>query len=425
MYLLTPLLLAGLFTAPEDTLPTRWRLPELLAAVEARNPELELTRADAAAARARIGPVSRLPDPRLQVGLMNRSLPGLGRESPLAMDQIQLTQMFPVPGKLGAAIRGARARAAGVEADAGERRLALRLRSELEFFELDRIDRSVLVLQRTTRVLRDAEAIARTMYSVGTGRQADVLAAQVELARQDEELLAMQAMRAGAVARLNALLVRPVDAPIDSVLTPCFSDSLPPISVLVDAATGHRPMLASARARIEAAVAEQRRARLEIWPDFELGIAYGQQPRMGAPGTERMLSVMLGATLPLWSGSRQGGMRREADAMARGVEAELRAAEAETAGRIGELVAEVNRTRRLRALYQGSILPTARAAATAALAGYRNGGVGFTAVLDGHLTVVRYELQTIQLDADEAKAIAGLEALSAGDFFSTPAGGDR
>ena len=38
--------------------------------------------------------MSRLPDPRIQLGLMNRSLPGFGKRSPLAMDQIQLMQMM-------------------------------------------------------------------------------------------------------------------------------------------------------------------------------------------------------------------------------------------------------------------------------------------------------------------------------------------
>lgn len=99
--------------------------------------------------------------------------------------------------------------------------------------------------------------------------------------------------------------------------------------------------------------------------------------------------------------------------MASAAQAELRAVEAETRARIGELVADYQRTRRLGELYRGTILPQARAAASSSLAAYRTGGVSFEAVLEAHLALSRYDLQVIQLEAEQGRAVAELEALTA------------
>ncbi len=416
--LLASILLAGTLRVPPDSLPPPVRLADLLAAVEAHSPELAAARAEQLAAEARVGPVSRLPDPRLQLGLMNRTLPGLGKRSVLAMDQVQLVQMVPVPGKLGAAAASARARVGVSTAAIEERRLSLRFRAADDFFELDRVDRSLVALQHTSLLLREIEGVVRARYGVGSGRQADVLRAQVELARLEEEQTTMRAMRAGATARLNALLSFPAGQPIPAVSSPCLPESLPSPATLLDAALRGNPALAAGRARLAAAQADRRVASLERWPDFELGVAYGQQPMLAGPGTERMLSLMVGTTLPIWAGSRQGSLRREAAAMAQASEAELRAAEAELHGKLGELTAMFERAVRQRRLYSGTILPQARAAATATLAAYRTASMSLDAVLEGYLMISRYELQLITLEAEQARAAAGIEALTGLDLMN-------
>jgi hypothetical protein len=87
------------------------RLGQMYRAVEAANPRIAAAGALARAADARIPPARRPPDPQLQFGLMNRSLPGFGLADPLGMNQVQLMQMVPFPGKLRMAGQVASARA--------------------------------------------------------------------------------------------------------------------------------------------------------------------------------------------------------------------------------------------------------------------------------------------------------------------------
>ena len=126
---------------------------------------------------------------------MNYELPSLRPMDVLGMTQLQLMQMVPVPGKL---------RLAGLvetaRADASATRVAdvsfdLRTRAAMAFYDLYAVDGTLGVARDTRRILQDISAIAVKMYQVGEGRQADVLRANVELARMQEDIIRMETMR--------------------------------------------------------------------------------------------------------------------------------------------------------------------------------------------------------------------------------------
>jgi outer membrane protein TolC len=129
-------------------------------------------------------------------------------------------------------------------------------------------------------------------------------------------------------------------------------------------------------------------------------------------GTMHMASLMLGVRVPIWAGSRQQAMRREALAMREMASADLQAMEADTRGRVGELTASIARAQRLRALYTGSILPQAEATAASALAAYRVGRVDFLTLLEAQMSVNQYRQDTVNAAAELGQAIAELEMLT-------------
>ncbi len=129
-------------------------------------------------------------------------------------------------------------------------------------------------------------------------------------------------------------------------------------------------------------------------------------------GTERMGSLMLGASLPLFAGRRQLKWREEADAMRAMSEADLAWMKADTRGRITEVMAMLTSARRLGQLYRTTVLPQAEAAARSAVAAYRVGRVDFMTVLDDRMTINRYRMELVALQAEEGKAWAELEMLS-------------
>jgi outer membrane protein TolC len=220
----------------------------------------------------------------------------------------------------------------------------------------------------------------------------------------------MQSMREAAAARLNALLNRPQETEVASPVLPEYPAELPALDSLQHLALEQRPMIVAGQREVEAAAAEARLARREIWPDLQLGVQYGQQPMPGG-GTDRMMSFMLGFSVPIFAGRRQLPMRREAAAMRLMAEADLEAMRADTRGRLGELYADIGRARRLGALYRGTIIPQAEATVASALSTYRLGAVDFMTLLDDQMTVNSYRQALFQLEAEQGRALAEIEML--------------
>jgi len=391
-------------------------LGQIYRSLATTSPQLAAARARSAAAGARVAPVRTLPDPQIQLGLMNRNLPGLGLQDPLGMNQIQVMQMIPFPGKLGAAGRGAQAQADATEARADDLTWELRNQAAMLFYEIYGTERSIGVALKTQQLLRDIAATAQRMYAVGEGRQTDVLRTQVEIDRMTEEILRMRSMRDALVARLNALLDRPADQAVGEAHIPVFPAVLPDVDSLIGWALLHRPMLQAGKQDVRAAEAAQALARREIWPDLQLGVIYGQRP-MPDGGTDRMASFMLGFNLPVFAGSRQLKMRQETQAMRDMARADLGAMEADTRGRVGVASADLRQARQLRDLYRMTLLPQARVTVTSSLAAYQVGDINLMTLLDAQMTVNRYQQDLFRLEAAEGRAWAELEMLAGSELL--------
>jgi outer membrane protein TolC len=403
----------------EPGTPAATRLGDVYAGVERSNPKIAAAQALVRAAQARVPGASKLPDPQLQLGFMNYSLPGLAPMQPIGMTQLQLMQMVPLGGKLSLAGRVAGAQAAAANERVQDVEWELRSQAAMAFYDLYATDRQLAIERETLRLLQDIALTAQSMYRVGGGRQADVLRAQVEVAKMTEDTLRMTAMRQAMVARLNALIDRETVADVAMPALPQFPDSLPAQGWLDSLAASTRPVIRAGLEEVRAADASARLARKEIMPDLQIGVQYGQRgaTMTDAAGmtdrtTERMGSLMIGASIPIFARDRQLQMRTEANAMKAMAEADVAAMRAETRGRIGEAYASLTRARRLQQLYRTTVLPQAEATVASALSAYRVGQVDFMTLLDDRMTVNKYREELATLEADEGKAWAELEMLT-------------
>lgn len=391
--------------------PAAVRLGDLFAQIQDANPRLAAARSLAQAARARVPGATRPPDPQIQFGLMNYTVPNLGPMPVVGMRQLQVMQMLPLGGKL--ALAG---RVAGAQAAASNERVqdvAWELRNDIamSFYDLYATEHRLDVMRESVRILQDIESTAAAMYRVGEGRQADVLRAQVEVARMAEDTVRMQAMRQAMVARVNALLDHPLDVPVGSPALPQFPDSIPRREWLDSLARDNRPMIRAGLESVRGAESAEQLARKEIWPDLVVGAQYAQRGGdMG--GTEHMGSLMVGASLPIFARDRQYRMREETGAMREMAQADVSMMRADTRGKLGEAYANLTRARNLARLYRGTVLPQAMATVSSALAAYRAGTVDLMTLLDDQMTVNKYRQELSALDADQGKAWAELEMLT-------------
>lgn len=405
------------------------RLGELYETARLSNPGAAAAHARAEAARARVSS-ARLPaDPELELAFMNRELPGFEPMPGVGMTQLTLMQMLPVAGQLGLKGSIARSQATAAAELAGEAEWEVRSAVAMAFYDLYAADRQIAVTREALRLLEDIRQTAESMYRVGEGRQADVLRAQVQIAREAEDTLRMVAMRDAMAARLEALLG---EAGSESTAVrralllrapalPLFPRFVPALDSLQQRALAARRMLKAGEAEVAASATSVRLAKREIWPDLRIGVAYARGPSLAAMDeptrTQRMGSLMLGASIPIFARGRQLAMRKEATAMERMAVQDLSAMRAETRARVAAAHADLERARRLQQLYRGTVLPQATATVQSALSAYRVGTVDFMTLLDGQMLVTNYRRDLVKLEAEEGKAWAELEMLLSSELL--------
>jgi outer membrane protein, heavy metal efflux system len=396
----------GAAAAPAgDTLP----LADVVAMARAANPALLAARLGADAAAEAVPQAGALPDPQVQLSLMNRPLDGFGVSQPMTMNTVQLTQVVPWPGKLGFAQDRARRLASASSLDADEAELALVARVKAAYYQAAFMDRALAVMDQTRQLLRGFLQVSSALYAVGTGLQQDVLRAQVAVAQMTDDITAMTEDRVADAARLNALLGRDATAPVGPLQLPEAEDSLPSVDSLMTLAAARRPALAAAHQRELAAAAAYRAARRALYPNLMVGVQYAQRPRFDDMG-----SLMLGFSLPIWAGSRQLPLRREMQAQVAAAAARSRDLYNETFAGLAEQRAAARRAADLSRLYATAVLPQARASVEAALSAYRVGRVSFLTLVDDQMTVNRYAIERVRLTAAYDAAVAEIEALTAG-----------
>ncbi|MBM3906815.1 MAG: TolC family protein [Gemmatimonadetes bacterium] len=405
------LLLLGAATGlSAQSAPAPLTLADLVERLDRANPMIAAARAAADAARARIGPATAWPDPRAELAVMNRMLPRFSTMSPLAMDQLSVTQMLPLASRR-AMSHAAASRAQVASAGIATQRLDARRDAAAMLADWWQADSARAVMDETRTLLREAAAVAEAMYRAGQGNQANVLRMQAELTKMTAEWTAMDAMRRSAAAGLSAMLDATLDA--DS-LRPELP--VPAVSMATDTALTANPDVVLAQRRIASSAADEQLARRERWPMLELGVQYGRQP-----GTnERMVGLMAGASLPIFERQRQQQMIEEMVAMRRMTDADARSTEASARAGIAESSAALARARTLQRLYDGTLLPQLQAVRESAGAAYRGGAGSLEAMLDALMAENDARIARLTARADETRALARLERLTGQARFAVP-----
>ena len=388
-------------------------LSDVYRAVQGQNPRLRAAAALVDARSAMEASAGLPPDPAVQLGIMNFSIPGFATNMPTSMaPSVQAMQMLPI-GKLGPSRDIAELSTQMAAADAEEAWWEVRSDAAMSFYEIWQADRQIEVMRETLQWLQNFASVAKAMYSAGEGRQSDVLRAGVEVARMEAEIKRMQAMRSAAASKLNAVLNRAGDTPVGELAFEPQPIVLPGQDTLRMWAETYRPMIARGRTEVEQARTRLKLARREIWPDLTFGFQYGQRralaDEMGNSGIERMGSLMLGFTLPIFATQRQLKMRDEARAMEQMAAADLSFMRATVDARITELLADLDRARTLVQLYRSQVLPQARATVESSFSSYRVGRVDFMTLVDAQMTKNQYEQDLAALLAEYGAGAAELE----------------
>ena len=378
------------------------------------NPNLSVLRARLTAFEAKVPQAGALEDPSFRFEVSNVPLSDFNLSStPMSGNQFVISQKFSLPGKQRARERSAQFALDSVTWQLRDRELAIANAVKQPFFDLAYVIRAIAIMKKNRVLLQDLVRIARTKYAVGKGLQQDVLKAQVSLSALDTELIALRAKKQLAEARLNLVLNRSLQSPLDA---PPDTIGLSGVLLMVDAlqaqADKAHPSLKAMDQSILMWQAEVEVARRNIWPDMTVNLGYRQRlfmPNDPVKGSD-FISVGIGIPLPVFGGRKQRQQIAEARANMREIEAQRAAERQQIHYEIQRLIIEARQHRESTELFRTAMLPQAEQSLASALSGYQVDKVDFLTLLNNQMLLLNFEMAYYRHVIEHEKRVADLEA---------------
>ncbi len=377
---------------------------QLVREVWQSNRGIDAMRAAAVAANARIESAGALDDPMVSYAVAPRT----AGKYPIPNQNVQVSQRFPWPGTLNLRTRMASAEAESAEQQVADLRWRLAANARADFAQWYYVHQAIAINASNIALLKRLRAVANAAYASGQSPEQDVLQAEVELTRLDNQTIELKRMQRTVQAKINALRNRDPDTAVPAPADLPAERRLPTYAALRDAALAHYPMLRSLDARVEASRNGVDLAHKANYPQVNVMAGYNSLWDMPA----KRLVVGVGITIPF--GGNHRGQVREADA--RLDESEAKLADART-----QLLSDLDQTRETAAqamatidLYREKLLPLTRLNLQAAEADYSSGSGDFLKLITAERQDLAAKLELARARADFYTQLASLDYQTGG-----------
>jgi outer membrane protein, heavy metal efflux system len=380
-------------------------LDSLVQQVLQNNPSLQASRIRIQGAEARISQATAWDDPQAGVEFYMTPVTSANPFKDGMETDYFVQQMIPL-GKKGAMADAARANVRVVEQQSRsvERNLVAQVKTT--YAMLYAAQRRLDVNEESERLLNQIVESARGKYSVGNASQSDVLKAQVELAKlQNERSTIEQELRA-AEAMVNALRALPSSTPVPRVAEIQIRESPATLEELQEKAWQNRPEIRAMQSEIEMNKAELTASGRELIPDLMLKGTYKQMKE----GTD-FWAAMVGISIPIapWSSGKYSGRSEESEVNIRSGELDLADMKNMAASNVRDAwtrtASRLDQVRR----YRGTILPQAEQTLQSTLVSYQTDKTDFLSLLDSYRMVQMLRMEYYMLVSEYLTSYASLE----------------
>lgn len=372
----------------------------------AENPEIEVAARRVAVAEAHVPVAGALDDPMA----MYRGW-GVPLQQPwnynAAQNMFSISETLPGRGKRDLRTSVAESDVDVAKAELDQVRLEVRVRVRKAFADFLRVNDEMRIHDEHLDIARQAIEAARIKYTTGKVPQQDILKAQVALTRLAEHMIQFDHDASLARARMNTLLGRDPEAPINVVGEHAVFARLPEARSLDDVALQSRPDLLAAGRAADRSRKEQALAKKAYVPDFTASAGY-----MLMPSGQNMRNAYMvegSMNLPWLNRRKHDAEIAEATVQTTEQDAELTEMRNAAFGQIQEALVEAEAAQKMARLYHDELRPQAEATLQSSVIAYENDKTDLLDLLDSQMSVVDIDLAWLQAVSDFDARLADLE----------------
>ncbi len=382
----------------------------------AANPEIAVAARRVAVAQAHVATTGKLDDPMA----MYRGW-GVPLNQPWnyndAQNMFSISQTFPGRGKLALQTSVAESSVDEAKADLEQVRLDVRVRVHKAFDDLLLANDEMQIHHQHEAIAHQAIEEARIKYTNGKVPQQDMLKAQVALTQLAEHMIRFDQDADLARSRLNTLLGRNPNAPLQVAGEFAVLGGLPEARNLDDLALRSRPDLLAAQLAAERSHKEQELARKAYVPDFTVSAGYMIMP--SGQNTRNAYMLEGSMNLPWLNHRKHDAEIAEASVQETEQDAELAAMRNAAFGQIQEALVEAEASQKLAHMYHDQLRPQAETTLQSSVIAYENGKTELLDLVDSQMMVINIDLAWLQAVADFDAHLADLE-LATGTSINQP-----
>jgi len=370
-----------------------------------RNPGVEAAERRVDPLRSRPAQVASLQPPILQAQIWQWPINTLNPAN-TNMYMLMATQELPRQGKRTAltTLANAETRVAETAIDVSKRDVVEAVSAS--YWDLFLARRATSIHLASADLLHRLTDAAEAKYGAGRASQQDVLRPTVEATKLHNDLLDFDRDAAQAAYRLNALMNRPLDAPIGRLGAPSESTLTSSLEDLQAQADRDQPDLRASRAEVDHAHAQLEVARTAKTPDWSVGGGYMLLPRQ--------TDAWLGNVSVSWPGAPWA--RRGLDARTAEATAAKSAAESDVAAvvnrvrmAVADAYARIKTAEARAALIRTTLLPQARQAFAASTSAYEADRGDVLSVIESERTLLDAQLSYDRALVEWRIALVALE----------------
>lgn len=377
------------------------------------SPRLQAARSRAAASAAKIDQAGAWDEPQVGVDFFATPITSANPFKDGMETDYFIQQMVPLFGKKGSMRDAATAEARMAEQSAVEVERKLVADVKIAYSMIYAAQRRIDVNAENQRLLELIVASGNTRYRVLMMSQSDLLKAQVEMAKLQNERAELDQQLSNAFAMMNALRALPPTAEIGRVQDPPVVKLALSREDLLARALEFRPELRAMGHELEMNRADLAASKADRLPDLMIRGMYKQM----AEGTDQW-SAMFSVNIPIapWASGRTSGKVEEIELLERATEQSLaemkRMVQAEVLDAYSKVDSRLEKIERFRA----AILPQSEQSLQSALAAFQVDKVDFLSLLDSYRMLQMLKMEYYMTISEYVAGVALLEKATGADL---------
>jgi len=325
-----------------------------------------------------------------------------------------IMQVFPWFGTIEARTDAASAKAKAAQKHYDAAKLELFRDVKRGFYEYAYLGTAVEIAKDNLELLEQFEEVARSKYRTATAGHPDIIRAQIELAKLEDILKSLEALKEPTIAGLNAVLNRPAGADLPWPQQIELQTMTINRQQVIDMLIKNNPELAGLDWQIEAARSEVELAKKKFYPNIGVGVDWIQTDDAITPGVRDSgkdpVVLMFSMNIPLWSESYKAG-ERQAQANVLKTQEQKIDTENELIAKVFDVVYDIEDSERKLQLYGNILIAKAQELVQTSETAYKAGNLDFLSLIDAQRMLLNYNLDYQRAKTNYHQKVAELEAV--------------